>query len=1011
MDVTEFAGNYDRICCNVRQALSTYNNYKSNFPQSQIDESIHNLQKKQAKVNQELDSSESNILDNLGKWQSLNEWFTNIRQDNLQMKKKSEEEKYQLTKLRLAFASNASQLKSLEGDVIHCCRKLPDITESTEYLRLKSIQQKSQEQLNQRKQVLSEITADCELATSKYDSVVKENANLTEKNSEFQEQLAIFNNPESFQQIQDARKHNLLEQDWANKKQQILKEIEEGQAQLESYSGDKDQSYRNLMLESSKQDQMANRLQLKYAEAIQEVINENSISTTTIATAMKQLMIELERQQTLQLTKESNVTRNETRLLKNKADRQISKFKSEVGNSSRGLIQSLSKLQEQKASAASAPSIVHNPRNIKKKKRKAQKKKTNVTETPVVPPQPPRVYTLLELADMKLDEEKVKYLELLSSKFTPEISELQNFLERKIQIHQELLNAELSHIFDADKRQRDLLTANYTRMQQKILEKNIELSALHTNIATLDDMVRDYQNECDIYEKKNNEYKQKSLEIANTAKCIEIRKTVESLDLFLNSANDYINRINTKINETMESSNSNSIQKSTNLYDMHNHHLRRSNSTNNLQLSFTIGKKSCRTTTSALSTTVEEKKSSETPIDVNSIVCRTISMINEKSESLEEEMITEPEQINETETITNERDAKTEMQSDDDTCTSDIGMELLRKSTNTLFETTMKEEEDETETEITEKVEAIPVMPIEEHQIIENPTPKEIIVNEIKPEIPIPKDIKEADDQPINISEPTPAKSASQIDKSPRHYLHKVAPPTLIIQEDDNNLIPPAPLSQKEFTVEARLRPAHLVNSSIESDKPYSSFLTHKSFLSSSTIHKKEEKPDQHLIDASANVYQVISQNKVGEMQMKKGINKASRKNQTLRRGQKILLSVTPINSQENVKIGNDHVSNFDGPRIRNENRTAAIRTKERETKGARFMLYANDDNHEEKPIINNARINRFFGSDKKDMKAPSIRRKSVDNSAKEKPFKVHVSKKQSEKKQRAPSVRVFKKY
>ena len=76
---------------------------------------------------------------------------------------------------------------------------------------------------------------------------------------------------------------------------------------------------------------------------MQDVINEGNISNTNRSTVMKQLNIELERLKQNQLRKESNITRSETRMLKNKGDRLVSKLKMEISNSSRTFSQSISK--------------------------------------------------------------------------------------------------------------------------------------------------------------------------------------------------------------------------------------------------------------------------------------------------------------------------------------------------------------------------------------------------------------------------------------------------------------------------------------------------------------------------------------------------------------------------------------------------------------------------------------------------------------------------------------------
>lgn len=552
---SEFPISYDNICMNVRHTLLDYENYEANIPRKEIEQSLNKMYSKQDKIREKLDIAESNAMGIVGEWESFNQWFSVLKESNEEMEHKEKDDETELGRLRLAFSSNANQLKSLEGDILCCCRKLPDTKESPQVIRLKCVYSKAKEYFTERSQVLSEIDEEMKIAEEKFEDASKENSTLTEQNSQFEKQLALFSNSESFKLVQDARKHILIKKEWSEKKSKLMSDIQNSTKELENYLGNKDQSLRNLVLEGNKQDQEASKLQSKYNEMIQDIINEDNISNTNRATVMKQLHIELDRLKQNQLRKESNITRNEVRTLKNKGDRLVSKMKMEVSNSSRTFSQALSKLTEPKPITDSNPEKIANFsrfRNVKgKRKKKSPKKKDSLA--PKEPP--PRVYSLQELAMMKLQEDKEKYALFLKSKFEPEINELRGFLERKINIHDELLQQELSEILAADKRQRDILMANKIRIQQRISEKEIEISSLNTELATFEDMVRDYQQNCVSLEKKNEELKKKSLEIIDPSKFIELRKNIESLDSFIEHTKEYINFLNAKMEDRIENSN------------------------------------------------------------------------------------------------------------------------------------------------------------------------------------------------------------------------------------------------------------------------------------------------------------------------------------------------------------------------------------------------------------------------------------------------------------------------
>lgn len=563
---SELPFSYDKICTNVLHTLSEYDQYEAKIPRKEIEQSLNKMYQKQGRIREKLDIAESNAIDIVDNWESFNQWFHILKDTNKEMDHKEKEDETELGRLRLAFSSNANQLKSLEGDILSCCRKLPDTKESPQVIRLKCVYSNAKEYLNERSQVLSDITNELKEADDKYDKNQKENISLTQQNDEFQKQLDLFSNSESFKLVQDARKHILVEKEWNEKKSKLLTEIENSTKELENYLGNKDQSLRNLVLESNKQDQEAARLQLKYNEMMQDVINEGNISNTNRSTVMKQLNIELERLKQNQLRKESNITRSEVRTLKNKGDRLVSKLKMEISNSSRTFSQTIAKLTEPKPNTNSnieKKSISNNaPRfkNFKGKKKKSTSKspKKRKIPTPPAPKEPPpRVYSLQELALMKLQEDKEKYTLFLQSKFEPEIDELKQFLERKVNIHKELLQQELSAILNSDKRQREILMANKVRIQQRISEKDIEISSLNAELATFEDMTRDYQLNCIQLEKKNEELRKRSLEIIDPSKFIEIRKNIESLDSFISQTKEYIEILNTKMDDKIEASNQN----------------------------------------------------------------------------------------------------------------------------------------------------------------------------------------------------------------------------------------------------------------------------------------------------------------------------------------------------------------------------------------------------------------------------------------------------------------------
>ena len=544
---------FERICSNVIDELDKYENYKKNESKDEADKSLSLLRSKQKRIMSQIDSTETHAVENLSEWESLTQWFEGLKIENEQMEIQENDESELVMKMRLAFSSNANRLKSLYEDVIHCLRKLPDTHESPQFIRLKLMKKNMQDYLAKREKILEKANYEVEEAIANYKTVENQNNELIKQNDEIQKQLETFQSSESFQLVQDARKHMLLENEWKEKKVALEENVQNVKNELANY-GEKDKSFRKLSIKNRKQIAEEEKLKIKQEELLQELNSEITISSSNIEAVMKQLNIEMQSIRTQQLTRLANETRNIINVQKNKGDRNVAKIKAEISHNARSLTQMLSKLTEPKknkpiVSPSSTPKTEKKRKILKKKglKRKKIKKNAAIKE-------PELVLSLFEQGMNLIIQDQEQYKDFLKTRFDLEIKELNDILTQKTNIIQEQTDHDIDNINNNHKKFKELLEADKQRIFQRILEKDIEISALNMKLVTLEDLVKDYQNHFDTLEKENEVLNKKALELAQNSNFVDLRKEIEKYDQFLNLLNSYICMISENIQDEMNKS-------------------------------------------------------------------------------------------------------------------------------------------------------------------------------------------------------------------------------------------------------------------------------------------------------------------------------------------------------------------------------------------------------------------------------------------------------------------------
>ncbi|OHS97574.1 hypothetical protein TRFO_36184 [Tritrichomonas foetus] len=536
----DFTDSYDAICTNVRKTLSHYDDFCASLNYDEINNSTFRLKSQQSRVLDKLSASESHISEGLSDWEGLHQWIDEIKNSNLEMEKFVNQEDDFVVKLRLAFSNNASQMKSLRDDVIHCLRALPDARESPQLVRLKLLRDKLLQHHAEREEVLSNAKSGAQAAKEKVQSSQFENDRLTKEDETLVSQLDTLKGPQAHRLVQDARKHRLLLEEWPEKKKKMEDSISSLLGELHAFSG-RDAALRRLAIELARCENDENRLKEKYSEACRETVADAASAEADSNAAMKQLRVEMESLRAQLIAKESGESRKLARLAHNRGERLLARAKTEASAKARTLAQVLAKLAEPKKKSGMAGNQTSNLKSIHASKKSFRHKKTTKKQSKLKnqsEEECSKHKTLFEMASDVLQKDHEKSIDDLKKRFDSEIEELGSILSRKNGITGELMEHELTEISEEGARKTAFLEAARARAIQRIGERDLELISVNSRVVTCEGVVADTAAHFAELRSKNEELRRIQLCVADEAKFASVRKEIEETEKFVHAANE-----------------------------------------------------------------------------------------------------------------------------------------------------------------------------------------------------------------------------------------------------------------------------------------------------------------------------------------------------------------------------------------------------------------------------------------------------------------------------------------
>lgn len=503
---------YTHACRRAIDDIQKYESSGSNIPQQQVAISKEKLAEAQKVIGSTISQAERSISDGCDGMEMVMNWLSLLQSQSEFMEEVASSEKSQIGQFMLSFTSTSNKLKTLKTDVPEFLRKLIENEETPATIRLAQLWSKMDREYHTRCGILNDVDNQAHIALQRLRKVTAENDSLTAENKHYDEQLETFSNEESYQMIQNARRHDLLLEEWTKKRENIIDQTEKAEEELKHFL-DKENGEATITKQCSQCDQEYEKLRSKYEDLMREVREEGAVSSQNAETILRALEQELASARSQQLSKEKSITRNAVRKAKISGERKVQRHRAEASSTVASLRQALKKAGEEKS----------------KPKRSRNKK----IQEPEVDPQ----QVMLEKGFHALETNHETTTTRIRRVFDEEIQELEKILEAYVGSGNLGTDREIEIIQRAHSKAVDLAQANIARVKQRCAERNLELSAVTSKVVTMQGLVDDYLKQWKVLNEEHARLMKMTTAVSlETEEAKAIQREIERMDTFVEKA-------------------------------------------------------------------------------------------------------------------------------------------------------------------------------------------------------------------------------------------------------------------------------------------------------------------------------------------------------------------------------------------------------------------------------------------------------------------------------------------
>lgn len=461
-NVYDFTSALTSIFRRVETQLEEYDKIEleiQSFLNGSLPQKIRNRLKK---VQADLSISEVNARTISNEVDLLNRWLRSLEEQKKTILKV--DNNVIPANITRSFGSNAKILKEMEIELLVFIRQCIDSYETPTQIRLTQNFKMAQKKKADRLKVFQQLSDRSAQLQAKFVEVEAENQALTSECKRVDEILHRFSTSEAFEQLQKAKKQRYIVDDWKTKKMELMDKIESAKIELaafkednSAYSSDKSSKF-NLMRKAHEIDDELEKKTSKYNDQIQSLQQDLTAFSTHRQSMMKQLENDLVLAQFQGVSAEKKKTATEVKSMKGTISRSISKYTTNRHQKNRQV-----------------------EINLRKKG--------------------------LLLKD-SFDVLQASYnddIQMIKTSFESVLNDLRNIIKMRHDNHSLSADVILNRIENDIELVRATTENAKIRINHRNVERNIELSAVHNRLVTVQGVVDDILREIPVFEKRNAE--------------------------------------------------------------------------------------------------------------------------------------------------------------------------------------------------------------------------------------------------------------------------------------------------------------------------------------------------------------------------------------------------------------------------------------------------------------------------------------------------------------------------
>ena len=513
---------YTHACRQAAEDIQKYETVMSETIRPEVPLSKEKLRAAQKVIKDNLSHAERDISDGCNGIEMISNWLSILKSQAVFMDEVDKSEKSQIGQFMLSFTNTSQKLKNLETDLPEFLRNLIENEETPETIRLAQLWSKMELEYHNRCGIMNDVENQVQIARQRLHKVTVENEALTAENQHYDEQLETFSNSESYQMIQNARRHDLLLEEWAKKREAILEETDKVEEELKGYL-DKENGEAVITKKAAQCDLEYEKLSAKYVEMMREVGEEAGISARNDEAILRSLEQELTSARSQQLAKESALTRNEIRKAKIAGERRVQRHRAEA-------TAEISSLRQ----------------NLKKKMdvRSRRTKRGKAAQEPPVDAEK----ILLERCSECVEKGHQATMGRIKGVFDQEVEELKQILEAYLGCGTVSIEREVESIKRDHAKAVDVAQANMARLGQRSAERNLELAGVNAKVVTMEGLVDDYLKQWKQLDDEHTRLMLMSMDASTeSAEAEKIRRETEVMDRFVEKATYIIDVLKKKL--------------------------------------------------------------------------------------------------------------------------------------------------------------------------------------------------------------------------------------------------------------------------------------------------------------------------------------------------------------------------------------------------------------------------------------------------------------------------------